>query len=329
MIDDFVANINHSVKESLSFLSSSGSLSRPSLLVAVSGGVDSMVLLDILCDENSLGVNLVGVIHVDHSLREESESDAEVVKKTAKEKGLPFYFKKIVPDTMSGLELWGREERYNFFSEIVQATGSDCVVTGHHLDDEIETFLFRLITGRSLAHEEGLIRAYDASRKVLRPFLRVTKKDIIGYAKSKELPFVEDRSNLDITYSRNFIRHKVLPLLEEMNPSVRRSLDACIEIFEQNEVFLNEQASLYASRDPLLLEEVPDALRCRVLRILAEKDVGFAAFTISDRRYEALLGMLLSQPSEKKRIDMGQKTTAVIDKNLRSTLHLRFEFRNM
>jgi tRNA(Ile)-lysidine synthetase-like protein len=329
MSKDLVSNIIDEVKESFSPLYARGSFNRPVLLVAVSGGVDSMVLLDVLCCEDSLGVTLGGVIHVDHSLREESESDAEFVKKTAIEKGLPFYLKKIVPDSMSGVELWGREERYDFFSEILKSSGSDCVVTAHHLDDEIETFLFRLITGRSLGHEEGLIRAYDPCRKVLRPFLRVTKEDILQYAKSKGVSFVEDRSNLDISYSRNFIRHKVLPLLEEMNPSVRRSLDVCIETFEHKEAFLHEQAKMYASCDPILLEEVPQVLRGRVLRILAEKDVGFVASTISDRRYEALLDMLLSQPSGKKKIDMGQKTTAVIDKNLKRTLPLRFECQNM
>lgn len=298
--------------------------SRPKLLLAVSGGVDSVVLLSIFnAPELKKVLEISGVIHIDHGIREESGSDVTFVRKLSEENNFAFFTKSLQPPE-SGVELWGRNERYAFFEETRIRTQSDFILTAHHQDDEIETFLFRLITGRSVTHASGLIREIDHERKVLRPLLSVTKKEILLYAEAKGLKFVIDSTNEDVSYSRNFIRHRVLPVLEEVNPSIRRSLDEFMRNSSKEEQYLESQAEEFASRDKIDLEQVPEVLRVRVLRILARKDINSLADCISPRRYQALIDMLLEKPTEKKSIDMGHKITTLIDRGLNRPLPLSF-----
>ncbi len=300
------------------------SASPPSLLLAVSGGLDSSVLLDIFTNPNhSLPVTVSGVVHVNHNLRAESASDEEFVRKISEAKKLPFFCKiGNPPDT--GIESWGRYVRYEFFNEVRLQTGADFVVTAHHLDDEIETFLFRLITGRAVANEHGLIREIDPDRKVLRPFLSVSKHELTAYAQANGVSFVEDSTNSDTLYTRNFIRHKVLSLFEEVNPSARKSLDDFIKKSCAEELYLEESAFTYSKKGDVSFNLIPEILRTRVLRIIAGEDIGVTASCISNRRYLALSEMLLSKPSEVKHIDMGQKITAVVDKRMGKVIPLRF-----
>jgi tRNA(Ile)-lysidine synthase len=299
--------------------------SPPSLLLAISGGVDSCVLLDILTMSGfSERFRVSGVVHVDHGIRAESAEDAEFVARLASQKGLPLFQKKCVPP-QTGIESWGRSVRYEFFTEVLEQTTANFVVTAHHLDDEIETFLFRLITGRSTANENGLIREIDLDRKLLRPFISVSKELLTAHAKERNIPYVYDISNQDTSFSRNFIRHKVIPVLEEINPAVKRCLEEFISRSGAEESYLESQAGEYLLTDKLQFDRVPEVLHCRVLRMIAEKQIGVSASWISSRRYQALADMIKVRPGERKQLDMGHKVTVVIDKDIPGILSVRFQ----
>jgi tRNA(Ile)-lysidine synthetase-like protein len=324
-MDSAVSEIFSSVRACLSGLKEhEGTSLHPELLLAVSGGVDSMVLFDVLCSEELSGEVIVsGVLHVDHGIRTASTDDAEAVRLLCEARGVPYFMKRLAPPE-TGVESWGRHERYEFFKQIRLQTGADFVVTAHHQDDEIETFLFRLITGRSVANDEGLIREIDLERRLLRPFLSISKDQLYVYAELKGISFTEDVTNSDTSYSRNFIRHRVLPLLEELNPAVRRSLDEFMGKLSSEEQYLEEAARSLFTDKALILEDIPEVLRSRVLRIIAAGDIGSVSNCISSRRYQTLSDMLLRKPSEIKKIDMGLGVTAVIEPRSKKRIPVKF-----
>lgn len=182
------------------------------LLVAVSGGVDSVAMLD-AC--NSLKAMLkisLEVVHVNHNLRAESDSDAEFVQNLATQYGLKFHLRSANPPPQGvNIEAWARGVRYTLFKEILESADLDFVITGHTADDVAETLLMRLVANK----EPRSIMPIDHQRRLIRPILAVSRLEIEGYAEEKELSWVTDDSNYDLRLLRNRIRHVVMPLLRE------------------------------------------------------------------------------------------------------------------
>lgn len=171
-------------------------------VVAVSGGVDSMVLLDLLRQKPKL--ELV-VAHFDHGIRPDSAHDRKLVQRIAKSYGLPFVFAEGNLGANAG-EALAREARYAFLHKVKEDHGAEAIVTAHHQDDMLETAIMNLLrgTGRrglsSLKSREGLVR----------PLLEWTKKDVRDYAEEHDLVWAEDSTNSDERYLRNYIRHNIL-----------------------------------------------------------------------------------------------------------------------
>lgn len=189
------------------------------ILVAVSTGVDSMVLLDLL-ERLALPI---GVVHVDHQLRAESKREAEFLANYCREKQLPFYQKIWQEPVEKGMEAAARKFRYQFFAEVMEAKNYDLLVTAHHSDDQAETMLMRLVRGGSLQAHAGIQRIQPfAKGKLLRPLLNESKEALISYAKKHQLDYFEDASNQSEEYFRNRIRQKVVPLLKAENPQFLR-----------------------------------------------------------------------------------------------------------
>lgn len=195
------------------------------LLVAVSGGKDSISLLHLI---HSLARELtltIEVAHVNHNLRPDSGMDRDLVTSTAGRMGVRCHVKELSDPrsdsappgvshsrTWSGnLEAWGREERYAFFTGLQRSLNFDWIVTAHTANDAAETLLMRLIANK----ETGTILARDERRQVLRPLLRASREQIDEYAHEHQLDWREDSSNLDLSFTRNRIRHRVLPFLEQ------------------------------------------------------------------------------------------------------------------
>lgn len=176
-------------------------------IVAVSGGVDSVVLLDLLTKVNNL--ELV-VAHFDHGIRQESANDRKFVEKLAQKYGLRI----IVGDGNLGSEASedvARKARYDFLLKVLKSEDAKAIVTAHHLDDVVETVAFNILRGTG---RKG-VTALSNQKQVLRPLLNATKKEIIEYARDNKLAWVEDSTNLDTKYTRNWIRHVLLPKMSD------------------------------------------------------------------------------------------------------------------
>lgn len=198
--------------------------SNKKILLAVSGGPDSVVLLDLISQIPTLKRSQVIIAHMNHHLRIEANSEEEFVKKLAEKYNLPFYshqwLEKDHPN--SGIEEAARKERYNFFRSLMIEHDISYLMTGHHLDDQIETILMRLTRGASLEQLLG-IRSKQSfslgnnSAYLIRPLLEFSKEEIYQYAKKNGLAYAEDESNQGLDYTRNRFRNKIIPLLKEEN----------------------------------------------------------------------------------------------------------------
>lgn len=176
-------------------------------VVAVSGGIDSVALLDML--SKSLGIELV-VAHYDHGIREDSAKDRKFVEKLAKKYKLPFYFAegRLGP---AASEATAREKRYEFLRKIKTKTKSKAIITAHHQDDLVETAIMNIIRGTG---RKGL-SSLRSTKQLIRPLLAINKERLIMYAQSHGLAWREDPTNTDRRYFRNFVRHAVVPKLPE------------------------------------------------------------------------------------------------------------------
>lgn len=170
-------------------------------VVAVSGGVDSVVLLNVL--SNMPDVEVI-VAHFDHGIRQDSAEDAEFVKSLAQQKNLPFYSKREELGPRASEEL-ARKQRYAFLSEVKQATDARAIVTAHHQDDVIETALINVSRG---THRRGLT-ALSSHPELPRPLLDYPKERLISYAEQHKLSWREDSTNTEMHYLRNIIRARL------------------------------------------------------------------------------------------------------------------------
>lgn len=176
-------------------------------VVAVSGGVDSVVLLDILVKLHHL--KLV-VAHVDHGMRENSDKDRKFVENLAKNYQLPFYYINARLGRSASEEL-ARKVRYDFLNKIKEQANAKAIITAHHQDDLLETITLNILRGTK---RKG-VTALKSKEGILRPLLNMSKQQLYEYAKKHNLKWREDSTNLDTKYSRNWIRHKVIPKLSD------------------------------------------------------------------------------------------------------------------
>lgn len=195
------------------------------VLVGVSGGVDSVVLLDILNHlQKKLGIQLA-IAHVNYGLRHEADGDNELVRDLAEKYGFPLFEKKVKL-TGSNIEEKARDIRYGFFNEVLEQEKMDKIAVAHHKNDLVETFFLNLSRGSGLT---GLVSMKSKSRDLIRPLLFATRKEIEEYANNKKLKYVEDVTNKDLKLKRNLIRHKVIPEFEKMNPDFVQAIAHEIE----------------------------------------------------------------------------------------------------
>ncbi|EXJ23436.1 tRNA(Ile)-lysidine synthetase [Alkalibacterium sp. AK22] len=191
------------------------------VLVAVSGGVDSVVLLDLISHLPDRCRPAMTVLHVDHGLREVSTEEAAFVRELASSYGADClvrrWSKKDHPT--SGFEAAARKIRYAFFKEAAANCHASKLLTAHHRDDQVETVLMRLVRGNSLHELAGIqaVRA-DAGFDIYRPLLPFAKNELIAYAEQNGLKWCEDESNASNRYTRNRFRHSIIPLLKKENP---------------------------------------------------------------------------------------------------------------
>lgn len=257
------------------------------LLVAVSGGIDSLCLLYAL---KSLEVDLklhLEVAHVDHNFRKESARDAKFVKNIADNFKLKFHLKKLskAPAKIN-LEEWGRKQRYSFFEQVLKKKNLDFILTAHTASDVAETFFMRLVANKELRSIEAL----DSKRKLIRPLLDVTREQIEEYAKKNGVEFCQDLTNFDTTRLRSRVRYKLIPVLKnEFDPKIeaivaKRAMQVAAEINLQEELVLKplERLASFKFGSKVWLKAclaelalLPQVLQMRLIQSLLKDKLGF------------------------------------------------------
>lgn len=188
-------------------------------VIAVSTGVDSAVLLDLfLKAKDDMQIANIVICHVNHHRRSESEEEARYIKEYSEENNVKLYIKDLYFEDDSNFQENARKQRYEFFDEIVAKENADYLVLAHHGDDNVETIIMRLLRGSSLSGYSGIsdvsTRQKVRSYKVIRPLLSYSKDDIINYQKMHKIKYYEDSSNSENDYTRNRVRHNIIPALK-------------------------------------------------------------------------------------------------------------------
>ena len=218
------------------------------VVLAVSGGPDSICMLDILNDiKNDLSIDLkfeIIVAHVNHMIREEAENDERYVKKYCEEKQIEFYsksidVKKIANNNKIGLEEAGRKERYNFFDEVLNKTNAQKIAIAHNKNDNVETVLMHILRGSGINGLKGI----EAKRgKYIRPLINCERNEIEEYCNEKNLQPKIDKTNFENEYTRNKIRNLLIPYIQkEFNPNIIKTIDRLSDLVTQEENYMDNQ----------------------------------------------------------------------------------------
>ncbi|HCT0480647.1 TPA: tRNA lysidine(34) synthetase TilS [Staphylococcus pseudintermedius] len=190
------------------------------IVVAVSTGIDSMVLLHQLLHDETLTYRQLTCLHVHHGLREASEQEATFIQHYCEQHDIPFYMKRLdLSDVVAegrSIQNDAREMRYQWFDTMMHQLDADGLLTAHHEDDQVETIFYRLFTGKSTRSSLGMstIKARNGYR-LYRPLLNTSKHVIRAYQQQHDVPYFEDTSNASNTYVRNDIRNRILPQIDE------------------------------------------------------------------------------------------------------------------
>ena len=217
-------------------------LSPARLLVALSGGADSVALLLIL---KQMGYDVVAA-HCNFHLRgEESNRDEKFVRDLCKRQAVELYVKDFNTEDVAktegiSIEMAARQLRYSWFEELRQSSGATAIAVAHHSDDNAETLLLNLIRGTGIRGLKGML---PQNGNIIRPLLDVQRKDLEDYLDSQHQDFVTDSTNLETIYKRNKIRHQVLPLLRQLNPNIDQNLSQTAQRLAEAEVLYNRAVS--------------------------------------------------------------------------------------
>ncbi|HEY5672856.1 MAG TPA: tRNA lysidine(34) synthetase TilS [Malonomonas sp.] len=250
-----------------------------SLLVGVSGGVDSVVLLHLLHELGTETGLQLQVAHLDHQIRPESSADADFVRQLCAEKGLPCLVEccavqQLAAEQKLSLEMAARQARREFLQRAAAEVEAAAIVLAHHRDDQVETFFQRLVRGSGTS---GLTAMRSLQGQWWRPLLECSREQILVYAAENGLTWVEDASNADPAYLRNRLRHQFLPQLRELNPQLdQRWQELCRQLQDEDDYWTRQVEAVFplivsSGEDGLRLQRdgllaLPRALRVRVLR---------------------------------------------------------------
>ena len=253
------------------------------VLCAVSGGADSVCLLHLLRDLAGEGGFTLCAAHFDHQLRgEESRRDAAFVENLCKLWNIPLYsgsadVAEAAKAGGRGIEETARALRYDFLRRTAEEAGADRIATAHNADDNAETLLLHLVRGSGL---QGLTGIAPRRGALVRPLLTTPRAEIEAYLEAEGLAHVEDSSNADQAYTRNFIRRQVMPLLRQCNPRLTQSVSETIACLRADNDYLNAQAfqacqaARWAEEDLVIeagiIAALPNAVAPRAARRLLE-----------------------------------------------------------
>lgn len=270
------------------------------LLLAVSGGIDSMVMLEIF----RLLPFTISVVHCNFSLRgRESDDDQKHVESYCREYNISCHTKRFDTQKFAkskgiSIQMAARDLRYYWFEEIRTELNFDSIVLAHNKDDIIETFFVNLSRGTGL---KGLTGIKPRNNYLSRPLLYASRNDIENYAENNNVAFREDSSNIETRYKRNAIRHKIIPLFRELNPSFLTSMELTIKRLEEADIILNDNVK--TQRDNIFIPAGND-LKVQVEKImdLSPLDIYiyelFKDFGIGQSGVDELKKLLVASPGK-------------------------------
>ena len=231
------------------------------VVLAVSGGPDSICMLDILNDiknDETIDMNFeIVVAHVNHMIREEAEEDEKYVKKYCEEKQIEFYSKSIDVQKMAnnnkiGLEEAGRKARYDFFDEILEKTNAQKIAIAHNKNDKVETVLMHILRGSGI---NGLKGIEPKRGKYIRPLIECERNEIEEYCNEKNLQPRIDKTNFENEYTRNKVRNLLIPYIQkEFNPNLIKTIDRLSNLVAEEENYMDKQVKK-AYKEMLISEE--------------------------------------------------------------------------
>lgn len=292
------------------------------LWIGLSGGLDSTVLLHYLAS-NPQFTGRLGAIHVHHGLSPNADAWLAHCQQLCKNFGVSFSAHQIKIDQRANIEEVARDARYQVFSSVVQA--QDCLLLAHHADDQAETVLLQLFRGAGVDGLAGM-SAYKpfALGHLFRPFLAYPRSELEAYALAHQLSWVEDESNQDSSFSRNFLRHQVMPLLQKKWPGVGANLVTCARHCQQAMSNLNSLAQLDNSslvfQCPMLdLDPIQGLSRERIANVLRfwikKNQVNLPS---TETFYRLIDEVILAKVDAKPSVHWGR----VVVKRYRRTLYL-------
>ena len=219
--------------------------SGDSIVIGVSGGPDSMTLLNVLINlKQKLGISKIVVATVNHMIREEAEEETKFVENFCESHGIEFYLKKVdvqeeARSKKISTELAGRNARYDFFEEVLKKTGSNKIATAHNLNDNAETVLMNLLRGSGVSGLKGIEKIRDG--KFIRPIIECKRSEIEQYCVDNKLNPRYDKTNNENTYTRNKIRNMLIPYIEEnFNPNIVDSLNRLSTIATKEDEYIHK-----------------------------------------------------------------------------------------
>lgn len=278
------------------------------VIAAVSGGPDSVCLLDLLFAlRGDLGIELV-VAHLDHGLRPESdEAETRLVGSLADDYGLPYETEKAggaVKEGGGSPEQKARDVRYAFLRKVKQKWSARVIAVGHTLDDQAETVLIRLLRGSGPAGLGGMSPVLNSG--VIRPLIEIRRSEIEAYLDHQGLPFAIDRSNFDVSYLRNSIRWELLPQLKKYQPRIVEILGKTAEIMRADEAWIQKVSKAWLERESATTADgdiglplgsfraLPEPIKNRVIRESLQMKAG-TLYRISRRHIDAIRRLTLVQ----------------------------------
>lgn len=241
------------------------SFSANSFLLAISGGIDSMVLLDLFRNSTVK----FQVAHCNFQLRgEDAVGDEQFVKEYCQHNKIPFYTIRFDVEAYQktgnySVEMACRNLRYNWFDELMDKNELDYLVTAHHLDDNVETFLINLSRGTGL---KGLTGMQLFNGKIFRPLLEFTKDDLLSYAKENNINWREDYTNKTDDYTRNKIRHHILPVLKEIHPLFNDNFLKTLSYLNDNNMIIQDR--IIEIKNKLFIGNNPSKILIKDLLVL-------------------------------------------------------------
>lgn len=217
------------------------------IVIGVSGGPDSMCLLDSLYYlKDKLNIEIF-VAHINHMIRKEADEETEYVKDYCKNKNIKCYVKKVEVEKLAkeqklGTEEMGRKIRYEFFKEIAKKENANKIATAHNLNDNVETVLLNLLRGTGVSGLKGIeIKRIENDLEYIRPIRECERKEIEEYCEKQKLNPKIDKTNLESIYNRNKVRNDLIPYLKrEFNPNILEGINRLSDIAREEEEYFDE-----------------------------------------------------------------------------------------